>query len=534
MKRPRATVWNVRDGQRWPKHRAGPSASRRSSAGCARWSTTRRGKPPARRQPARVRGGHGAVPPRHGDPRRRREEGRDAARRGADRAVRPVEEPMAANRRRTPARTVWPPGSPRGAPSSTACSRRGWRRRPTAIPGGWSKRCATRCWRPASGSARCWRWPPPRRSAPLDDDVRLACAAVELVHCYSLIHDDLPAMDDDDFRRGRPSNHKVFGEATAILAGDALLTLAFDWIAEAGERAGRPAGFPAAARALAHGAGVRGMVRGQARDLGEPPPATLAALERCTPRRPAALFRAALEVGGGAAGATPDSVAPWRRFGDRLRHRLPARRRSRPTPNMPRTPRRRGARLEAPDRRGLRGAIAPLGPRGERLARIRPRSVAPTGVSRRHCPAIAVVIPSRSMPADESTRMFEPPVAPAGAKAGSRLPGGAGRRERRRDVQGRGREDHHRPRPEGADPAVRRRHLARARADRDRGQPDLPAGPRVDQRHLLQRPQGRRRRSWPTATRSWSARPRSSSSPTTTTWTRSSRSRCTSRRCATG
>ena len=62
----------------------------------------------------------------------------------------------------------------------------------------------------------------------IDDDVRLACAAVELVHCYSLIHDDLPAMDDDDFRRGRPSNHKVFGEATAILAGDALLTLAFD------------------------------------------------------------------------------------------------------------------------------------------------------------------------------------------------------------------------------------------------------------------------------------------------------------------
>ena len=57
-----------------------------------------------------------------------------------------------------------------------------------------------------------------------------ACA-LELIHAYSLIHDDLPAMDDDDFRRGRPSNHKAFDEATAILAGDALLTLAFDWIA---------------------------------------------------------------------------------------------------------------------------------------------------------------------------------------------------------------------------------------------------------------------------------------------------------------
>ena len=57
-----------------------------------------------------------------------------------------------------------------------------------------------------------------------------AACAVEMVHCYSLIHDDLPAMDDDDVRRGRPSNHKVFGEATAILAGDALLTLAFETI----------------------------------------------------------------------------------------------------------------------------------------------------------------------------------------------------------------------------------------------------------------------------------------------------------------
>src|SRR3954468_4158277 len=100
-------------------------------------------------------------------------------------------------------------------------------------------------------------------------DVLLACAAVELVHCYSLIHDDLPAMDDDDFRRGRPSNHKAFGEATAILAGDALLTLAFDWLAEAGAAADRPGAYLAAAGALARGAGVRGMVRGQARDLGE-------------------------------------------------------------------------------------------------------------------------------------------------------------------------------------------------------------------------------------------------------------------------
>ncbi len=151
--------------------------------------------------------------------------------------------------------------------------------------------------------------------APIDDNILLACCAVELVHCYSLIHDDLPAMDDDDFRRGRPSNHKVFGEATAILAGDALLTLAFEWIAEAGERADRPQHFLAASRALAHAAGPSGMVRGQARDLGEPPPATLAALETLHGEKTAALFRAAVQLGGCVAGGTPDVLATLARFG---------------------------------------------------------------------------------------------------------------------------------------------------------------------------------------------------------------------------
>jgi geranylgeranyl pyrophosphate synthase len=151
--------------------------------------------------------------------------------------------------------------------------------------------------------------------ASLDEDILLGCSAVELVHCYSLIHDDLPAMDDDDFRRGRPSNHKAFGEATAILAGDALLTLAFEWIAEAGEHAARPQHFLAASRALAHAAGAAGMVRGQARDLGEPPPATLAALEILHAEKTGALFRAALQVGGCVAGGAPDALANLARFG---------------------------------------------------------------------------------------------------------------------------------------------------------------------------------------------------------------------------
>ena len=154
--------------------------------------------------------------------------------------------------------------------------------------------------------------------AKLDGDVRLASAAVELVHCYSLVHDDLPAMDDDDFRRGRPSNHKAFGEATAILTGDALLTLAFEWIAEAGGRAGRPAAYLRAALALARGAGLRGMVRGQARDLGEPPPATVETLERLHGEKTAALFRAAVEVGGAVGGAGEDDMRALERFGERF------------------------------------------------------------------------------------------------------------------------------------------------------------------------------------------------------------------------
>jgi geranylgeranyl pyrophosphate synthase len=149
----------------------------------------------------------------------------------------------------------------------------------------------------------------------VDDAVRVACAAVELVHCYSLVHDDLPAMDDDDFRRGRPSNHKVFGDAIAILAGDALLTLAFQWIAEAGDGGPRPGAYLRAAGALARGAGVLGMVRGQARDLREPPPATLPALETLHAEKTAALFRAALEVGGLCAGGSLEAVACLSRFG---------------------------------------------------------------------------------------------------------------------------------------------------------------------------------------------------------------------------
>lgn len=92
-----------------------------------------------------------------------------------------------------------------------------------------------------------------------------AACAIELIHTYSLIHDDLPAMDDDDLRRGIPTNHKVFGEAIAILAGDALLTYAFQLIAKNGKIA--PALTAEVVKAVSKGAGNQGMVGGQVLDI---------------------------------------------------------------------------------------------------------------------------------------------------------------------------------------------------------------------------------------------------------------------------
>src|ERR1700758_205546 len=106
-------------------------------------------------------------------------------------------------------------------------------------------------------------------------------AAIEMVHAYSLIHDDLPAMDNSDLRRGRPTCHKAFDEATAILAGDGLLTLAFELLAGMAKAPGMaPAAGAEAVRLLAVGAGGQGMVGGQMADLlGEGKRLTLAQLK---------------------------------------------------------------------------------------------------------------------------------------------------------------------------------------------------------------------------------------------------------------
>jgi len=92
-------------------------------------------------------------------------------------------------------------------------------------------------------------------------------AAVELVHCYSLIHDDLPSMDDDDLRRGKPTLHKAYDEATAILAGDALLALAFQCLADVTDHYADPQALINSIRLLAHASGGNGMVGGQMLDI---------------------------------------------------------------------------------------------------------------------------------------------------------------------------------------------------------------------------------------------------------------------------
>jgi geranylgeranyl pyrophosphate synthase len=141
--------------------------------------------------------------------------------------------------------------------------------------------------------------------------------AVELLHAYTLVHDDLPAMDDDDERRGRPTVHVAFGEAIAILAGDGLLTLAFGTLAELGPRAAD------AVAVLARRAGDGELLAGQARDLtlagrlGAAPvvPATIAVAEVVHAGKTGALFAAACELGAIAAGADPATRTALARYG---------------------------------------------------------------------------------------------------------------------------------------------------------------------------------------------------------------------------
>jgi len=133
-----------------------------------------------------------------------------------------------------------------------------------------------------------------------------AAAAVEILHAYTLVHDDLPALDDDDERRGRPTVHVAYDEATAVLVGDALLTAAFGSLANLGPRAGDAVGL------LAQRAGSHELIGGQCLDLeleqqgSDAPPPDLATVERVHRNKTGALFSAAAELGAIAGGGTDE------------------------------------------------------------------------------------------------------------------------------------------------------------------------------------------------------------------------------------
>jgi farnesyl diphosphate synthase len=149
--------------------------------------------------------------------------------------------------------------------------------------------------------------------------LRAACA-VELVHCYSLVHDDLPAMDDDDLRRGQPTVHRAYDEATAILAGDSLLTLAFDVMAD---EATHPDATVRAALVLglARASGLGGMAGGQMYDLAAEAslnPHTVEEIARLQAMKTGALLRFAVEAGAIVAGANSEQTAQLVAYGKAL------------------------------------------------------------------------------------------------------------------------------------------------------------------------------------------------------------------------
>jgi geranylgeranyl diphosphate synthase type II len=151
-------------------------------------------------------------------------------------------------------------------------------------------------------------------------------ASLELIHTYSLIHDDLPAMDNDDVRRGRPTSHKVFGDALAILAGDGLLTLAFELLTRPDVAGAVPSRrLVRVIQEIAVAAGYQGMVGGQLLDLqaegsGAPRAVSIdeAGLERIHRRKTGALIRASVRAGGLVGGARATALAALSRYGERI------------------------------------------------------------------------------------------------------------------------------------------------------------------------------------------------------------------------
>lgn len=149
------------------------------------------------------------------------------------------------------------------------------------------------------------------------EQAKAPAAALEMIHTYSLIHDDLPGMDDDDFRRGRPTNHKVYGVGHAILAGDGLLNLAYETLlANAAAYPENLKGHMLAAKAIANRAGVCGMIAGQSLDLSsEHMEPDMERLQYIHTHKTADLLTAPLMAAAYIAGASEEQIEALRRFG---------------------------------------------------------------------------------------------------------------------------------------------------------------------------------------------------------------------------
>src|SRR3989338_359960 len=153
-------------------------------------------------------------------------------------------------------------------------------------------------------------------------DVIHIASAIEMIHTYSLIHDDLPSMDNDDLRRGKPTNHKVFGEATAILAGDALLTLAFTTLSDISVLSNIP---PEKAlhviNEIALSSGHYGMVGGQQIDMeSQGKRIDISSLEQMHMKKTGALIRASVRSGGIVGGAAPPRLLALTEYGENIGH----------------------------------------------------------------------------------------------------------------------------------------------------------------------------------------------------------------------
>ncbi|GAK12807.1 octaprenyl-diphosphate synthase [Geomicrobium sp. JCM 19039] len=144
-------------------------------------------------------------------------------------------------------------------------------------------------------------------------------AALEMIHTYSLIHDDLPSMDNDDYRRGKPTNHRVYGEALAILAGDALLTESFQLVSDISEDDMHPRDIVHITRRMSESAGIRGMVGGQVADIeGEDRALRLEELEWIHRHKTGALLEFAVEAGGILGGAPEGDIAALKIYAENL------------------------------------------------------------------------------------------------------------------------------------------------------------------------------------------------------------------------